>query len=404
MVEKSSLSKNKYQTVTFNSRLLFWYLVLFLYALNFFNVGELFPLLGLPYAVHVLTTSKVSKDFMTAVLALISFSVLYCVFLYFYGYESGFRLLGRLVYPTLFLTLGYGLTNEYKDILKYLFIINIGMAMYGLLSLFKSLRLYGSINNMMLIFGGRNVINFWGSGFMSATALTAFLSLSLVSLTAVFIKDIAKPIRIILLFLFTASAYAAFQTSSRTGVLLIAISLFITIFFKEKMNTKRIIRIFLFLGIIVILAFLYLSDAFGIKSYIESSLLYERLVTSDTDMSRTDAWISVISNLTRYPLGGKGVDLSVGYAHNMWLDVAYEGGFLPLIILLAFSIMALFTIVRMFRDKNPLYFKKIVALMLTAFVTIFMLEPVLEGLTAYFMFFCFLLGGVYKINYLNKIK
>lgn len=209
-----TLSKDK-NDISFNYKLLFWYAVLFLYAFNFMGVGDIFPLLTFPYVLYVIATSRFSKSFMASMITLASFSVVYALFIFIYNYSSIIGIVGRLIYPVVFLVAGYTLINErtsYKQILNYLYVVVLGLSTYGVFSLFKSLNLYGSMNNMMNIFGGRNVIDLWSDGFISATALTSYVSFSLALLPTIFFKEISRFEKFLIVVLFIASFYTIIQT------------------------------------------------------------------------------------------------------------------------------------------------------------------------------------------------
>ena len=150
--------------------------------------------------------------------------------------------------------------------------------------------------------------------------------------------------------------------------------------------------------------FLYNLNLFNLKASFEGTMLFQRMATTNLQNdSRIDSWGTVLSGLFKYPLGGKGPDLRAGYAHNLWLDVGYEGGLIPFILLLSFTIVSLYAVYRFLKTDHPVYFKGITISLLTALGIIFFLEPVLQGITVLFMFYCFLVGVIFKVNYLSKM-
>lgn len=382
----------------------FWYIILFLYAFNFFGIGELFPLLAIPYVIRILARTKFNRGFLCSLLILGFFSVFYGLLSFYYGYYSAVGLIGRVVYPIIFMVLGYDLIGEsidYRRAERLLFSFIIGLTLYAVFSFAKSIYLYGSVDNMRYALGGRNVLNLWSEGLISATALTAYLSFSLSSVSLLFIKETPKNKRMILLILFAASVYTIFQTSSRTGIMIVAVSSLTTTLFSEKISKSKIRRVALYLVSLISLSFLYNLNFLDIKNSVQNTYLYRRMELSSLETSRSDAWKTVWSNMMKYPLGGKGSHLEAGFAHNLWLDVAHEGGIYPFLLLVSFTLIAGMAIVKFLRNNHPFNFKAIVVSMLTAFGIIFMLEPVLQGLTLYFMFFCFFVGMVFKLNYLE---
>lgn len=399
---KNSLSSSH------KDRSLFWYILLFMYVFNFLGIGDIFPLIVFPYILYVIATSKFSKSFMFSLIMLACFSLMYALLIYYYNYSPIVGVIGRLVYPTLFLLLGYKLIDNkinYKKIINFLFVIIIGLTLYGFLSLMKSLSLYGSMEGMMATFGGRNVLNLWGDGFISATALTAYLSFSLAFLPLLFIKGFGKPEKMLMFILFLMSIYTINQTSSRTGILIIVFSVITVILFSDRISGKKVTRIFGGTLGFFLVAFLYSLNIFNVKSNITNTYLYQRILNTNIgNDSRVMAWETVLSNIFTYPLGGRGVSLRHGYAHNLWLDVGYDAGLIPLVFLMIFTIGSLFSVAKLLKSNHPIYVKALVISMLTAFFVIFMFEPVLQGITVYFMVFCFFIGVIYKINYLNGLN
>jgi O-antigen ligase len=115
-------------------------------------------------------------------------------------------------------------------------------------------------------------------------------------------------------------------------------------------------------------------------------------------------WGEAFRGLFTNPLGGNQTQLSLGYAHNLWLDVGWTTGLFPFVLLVFFTLMALKDYyIKLFRsDDLSLYFKYLITAMLCGFFITFMLEPIIEANVLFFCAFCFFSGILRSLNKRNN--
>lgn len=376
--------------------------------MNFLGIGDFIPLIIVPYVLVLITQTKFSKTFMISLVTLFTFSLVYSLMVFYYGFSASAGILGKLIYPASFLVLGYKLAGEklnYKKNTGYLLIFVVFLSSYGFLSVLKTESIYGNMDYAIMVLGGRLVVDLWGNNLISATSLNSFLSLGLALLPVLFLsvrkKEISKFHKLLMLLIFSFSVYATIQISSRTGILIVFSSLLISFLFTEGLNKNKIKRI-LIAGVILTLGLIAFSrNVLNLRSYVESTFIYQRLISTNLQNdSRVSTWWVSFKGLFENPLGGRETNLHLNYAHNLWLDVGYDAGIIPFLILVVFTIFALVVLMKFIKYNHPIFVKMIVLSMMTAFMVIFMFEPVLQGLGAYFTIFCYLLGTIHKMNFL----
>lgn len=189
------------------------------------------------------------------------------------------------------------------------------------------------------------------------------------------------------------------MTASRTVFVLLAISLVVClyIYMSQKRGDARVV-IWL-LGIIIVGAVVYMFNLFGIKEFIEDTALTKRIDSMEGsffDSSRTDKMWHYITHMYQSPFGGRFIKEEYHfYAHNLFLDLYDEAGFLGLFFMLWFCIIILKKMWQFIKFKwVDMPFKIItIGMMLSIFLQM-MAEPVLEGMPWMFAMFCVLSGIV----------
>lgn len=193
-------------------------------------------------------------------------------------------------------------------------------------------------------------------------------------------------------FLFCMGIISVANMSTRTGFFLAAISLIFTILFVLFVSRVSIKKTFLntfLLTILVIVAFY----SFGFFEWLPNSYLYSRFTDElaganfkDLEtLPRVFRWGRVIEGVFINPFGGKPIFIG-NYAHNLWLDVIWKVGFIPLIPLIIFTLNYLNVVKNLVLKKNiSPFFRLVVMCISIGFILSFMVEPIMEG---YFVNFC----------------
>ena len=382
-------------------------ILLALYCTNFMSIGNYLPYLLIPYLFMYLLKNKFSRNFVITLSALLTFSILYSLTMYLYGFITIGTVIRYVVYPVGIYVFGYDLVKGdlfYKKTLVYLFAVILSFVTFGFLSLVKTLSLYGDMVTASQILGGRVVLNMWGSDVIAATLLNVSSSLGLSLCTIIFISEKHLPYRRMIKLLsfvcLVASTYAVLQLGNRTGLLIIVGSFIATSLFTRKFGPKKVVTFLLMFLVLLVLKNLFDNNFLGIKNDWESSFLFSRFNDGSLlDDPRIMAWKAAFFGMFEYPLGGKQTDLHLNYAHNLWLDVGYNAGILPFLFLLLFTVISFISLFT-FRNRNhPVMLKCLFISLYTAFGITFFVEPIIEGHYIYFTVFVFITGIVQRLNY-----
>jgi hypothetical protein len=136
----------------------------------------------------------------------------------------------------------------------------------------------------------------------------------------------------------------------------------------------------------------------GIDS-LQDLTLFQRFQSEGLKTARYEAWQTMLTGMFLHPGGGRLVDLNgLLYAHNLWLDVAYDAGLLPLGILLVFQASHVPAIVRTLRAPLPLPLSLAIVALGVSFFATFAVEPTLAFSAVYFGASCFMLGVMARIS------
>ena len=111
------------------------------------------------------------------------------------------------------------------------------------------------------------------------------------------------------------------------------------------------------------------------------------------ETERYAVWVDVARALPRYPFGGRKIDLrGFGYAHNLWLDVGYDSGMFPLLLLAGFHASHVGVLFRAIRANTSGILRLTLVGLCASFFATFMVEPILQFRVDFFAASCFLLG------------
>ncbi|MCF7931500.1 MAG: hypothetical protein K9L02_08335, partial [Acholeplasmataceae bacterium] len=132
------------------------------------------------------------------------------------------------------------------------------------------------------------------------------------------------------------------------------------------------------------------------------TLWYGRIIrTIDTGIlsdGRFKVYGLIGPQLFLYPLGGYQMDIaSLGYAHNLWLDVLYAVGTYGFFPLVAYTLLTFSTLGRMIASKKiDAGIKVLVTSIFIGFILNFSVEPILEGVPYIYFLFCLINGATYQ--------
>lgn len=288
--------------------------------------------------------------------------------------------------PIILYITGYWLSERTNHSKKAVYILAIGFLSHG----FLNTMLY-TFNTSSMV--QRSFRNIWGGQITATLQNLLFVPvISLLFYALYYSKSNIQKYVVI-----AGSAIAVYSTivlASRTVLYLIVIILLINLVMNtRKRSAGRVYVSLLFLSIAMII--LYEFDVFGVRSWVESSSLAKRLsgdISVNDSLINNVRWtmaLKVLQALKDQPFGK--IDV-VSYAHNLFVDMAKYTGFIPAICLLVWSISqsvsyGIFTL----KTKRNEWNIAILGISI-AFMIVFFLEPIMEGLPIIFSGFCYLCG------------
>lgn len=188
--------------------------------------------------------------------------------------------------------------------------------------------------------------------------------------------------------------------ATRSPVIIFALLLLLNFYYGTKSVSlvKKSLIIFLFLSFIIIIS------AIDFSNFDLTKLLYERMTSEDISEagSRTNRWFEGIKNIFLYPFGGE--KTRIGHYHNMWLDLRYTAGVVPMIILISISIYFTYAIWKVINsNKFSIQFKSFIgSIYLSIFLMMFM-EPVIQGSIVFFLYYLFFGGIIVALKNINPL-
>lgn len=387
-------------------------IMVFLTAILFFNpfnIAKFVLLVLLVYILFQITNKKL--------LIIITDNIqFWCLFLFcllystiqiqyqFVSINTGLRYVSYFILLYIFGLIIVAKARNERQIISYLYAIIVGLSLFGIAAVIYSNFIYGTPAGLAVRLA---TIPWMNDVQLSGTGIGTYVSLGIALLGLVFIKTnlVVKGLNVLIALL---SLYASISLANRTGLLIGLLSIVFIYIAQTRLNSLRD-NIKIAAGFIMqclALFVLFSINFLSVKAYWVQSSAYNRFSSLGlTNDPRFIAWGEALKGVFTNPLGGKQAQLSLRYAHNLWLDVGYSTGFFPFIILLIFTFITLKYYAKLIRnDSISRYFKYLVTTMLCGFFLTFMVEPAIEGNYLLFGAFCLLSGvikAIDKTNYKN---
>lgn len=392
---------------------------IFIFALIFYTIdttevwGFRLFLVVAPFTLMYFFSRKISKDFLITGIFLLLFSVTFSLIMYGHGYTGKGLIPVYLLFPFLAFIGGYFISEtdkSYRKVYSIVFLFMIATTGFVFLSYLQTISVYGSLENVTNVLGGRLIASFWDvSSPIRATSMAVMLLFGLSLLPTVLVATPKSKwflgAKILTVVSFITSMIMALQVGSRTSVMVAVISLIAYILFVGKFNLKKIYGILSIALVGGIGRYLFNRDIFNMKTAYEETVIYERFQESGLESARYDAWEQVLTNFFAYPLGRREIDLKLGYAHNLWLDVVYDVGWIAGVLLIVFMVISLIVLFKFMKFNHPLYLKAIMLLTFVGFYIFFMTEPTLSGgQRVYFVLYTFFVGILVGLNKRTILK
>ena len=273
---------------------------------------------------------------------------------------------------------------------------------YSVLSVLKTLQIRPSLIEQ------RQYLDYWTDKEWPATGVGDFLCLGLLYIVVIFYGyKHKKESKLFYLFFVLISAIFVFFSFNATVLLenrlaLIATAIgFITIGFLLEFKSKlKFITLPLFVGL-----FALVSVGVNIIEIIVSTVLAQfgvfnkRFLSEGTESGRFDNYQVALTEIWQYPFGGREFKLPVSkWVHNLWLDVAYDAGLLPMFLLLLYFILHIKCFLKILNSDLP---KIVIVYFSTMSIGILLnmsLAPILSGFFGEFVMVCFFLGVIARLS------
>ena len=335
-------------------------------------------------------------------LVLFLFCILYATVQFGYQFISIVDFIKYLIYPLVLYIFGLVIITRIKDekqIIYYLYAVILSFALFGILSVFYSIQVHGIVGGGLQMRVG---IVPWARDIeLEGTLIGIYVSLGIALSGLMFIKTNIF-LKVLNALIFLPSLYSSIVLANRTGLVIAVLSVILIYSTQMRLNSiKNNIKIaFLFMVQCFLLILLFNKNVFNIKLMWLQSNAFERFTNMGlSNDPRYIVWGEAFKGLFTNPLGGKQAQLSLGYVHNLWLDVGWTTGLFPFVLLVFFTLMALKDYIKLLRsDDLSLYFKYLITAMLCGFFITFMVEPIIEANVLFFCAFCFFSGILRSLN------
>ena len=194
---------------------------------------------------------------------------------------------------------------------------------------------------------------------------------------------------------------------NRSGIVTAVLTLFIVLAYLSKLSPGK-----LFLYTLVTAGIIMVAMNFGL---ISEDIFSAYEARSENDLSfydegnatfagRGDRWLASLGYVFSQPLGwANNASIHMGYAHNLWFDIARQAGIIPFTLFLLATINIVKILLRIFRSglKDAFF-----AVLLAEFICIScgcFVEPVIEGNPFVLYFYTFVWGLTVRYEQLNNV-
>lgn len=252
---------------------------------------------------------------------------------------------------------------------------------------------------------GRNTNDIWTGSVMSATVQASLACLMIGLSVSMIFAPMKKPHRYIGWVCLISIMVYDLILACRTMFIMLLILLFIGLLYMRKIldTSQKKIRFFTGLAAaLLILSIIYFSDFAGIREAVINSNLFKRFDFINGPGfvdDRSNNKIAFILNGYKHPFGGLYMRSKYGYAHDLLLDGYDEYGIFALIILICILILGISEFIK-FIKRTPYKpeFKLAFLCVYSAILIEFCIEPILDGMSWLFAFYCLINGCIVGMN------
>lgn len=326
-------------------------------------------------------------------IVLIGFSITYYVISMSYGIDvSKISIACVLSYYIGMMIVEISKTPE-KTIIKYTYSIAIGFFIHAMA-------------NYIINMGTqeRNTIDIWTKVARSATLQATMLTMLMGSSFFSFFILKNKLHRVIITICIILSLLYNLVLGTRTLIIVSIVSFILSeitfIVFYIKKGDIVLKKAKILVKAIIIILVIYSSNFMGIREKIEDTKLLRRInkpySTQEADSNRVETMILAFNNILDYSMGGNTEKVGdLKYIHNMWLDVANQAGIIPFTLLILFTSISLFYLIKTLKSQEfSAEFKIFLVGIYSAVLLNMAVEPIMQGEPLFFIMFCNIVGMV----------
>ena len=267
------------------------------------------------------------------------------------------------------------------DLLLIVFVVFLGLALPHIVLTLIDIVENGLVNpeRTLSIFGGNEQQR-------AVTGRTMELSLAIGGFSMLFVKNgsiLQKKICWLFVILAVLAEICTLHYLSRTGIVLLIISVFVGVIYQKGNSRQTLLFCFLF-----IIGCYLLSDSQLFNLFRERELEGSNLADAG---GRTERWAIGFTMLLS---NHSGYVIEDFYAHNFWLDYGRDGGIYASVLMFLFSMSILFKSLKLHKNSfsNPCLSYCLIVWSIVAFAALFT-EPVHVGAPV-FMHMYFLISGI----------
>ena len=351
-------------------------------------------------------TKEINKGILVPVLLLFMFSTTFYVMLYLNRLSelSPTLIVNIFLIPAAYFV-GYTInrknTPDWPNGLLPVFLSMVtGFVIITFLSVYTETGAFGYAVELKI----RSAQSFWGKS--SGIQEDMFASLGMCLLPVLFfgrVKHLKRYYRLfiatIIVVLFVLGIYVVFAVQFRSPLLALSLSFIVSgvvyiLKIKEDIKKRDIFMTIIFIAGVAFFLLKYLPMIY------EDYHIFKRLEIP-FETNRYFVWALTIKQIPSNLMGGGNVYIDQNWPHNLWLDVVYFTGILPLMLLLIFHFTQLKRLIIVIRSKklSLMIVTAIIGISISFFVTFMKSPTMFGGNFPLFVASCFFFGLISRLSH-----
>lgn len=307
---------------------------------------------------------------------LLLFSLAYAMMVIMHGnYGSGFILISYVIAPVAFYRFGKWLMSIFRDDdvrQKLFFAIVLCYSLTLFLLTVKDTAVVGIVNISRVM-----LEDVGDSSSLAATLYGLMASIGIGCISCIFAKRQSIILRLSFITIAFFSLFVVIHLVNRTGLVVFFSCLIVSMLVVTKLKVVKMIPWM----ILVFILGLFLVK-YGVINEEILTAYQDREINSTANAyelgGRSDIWSDALQKFVTNPFGWPRVE----YAHNLWLDIARVGGWLPLFFFILATIAWIKNSLRLIKRPTTfilLLFSINIAMLIASFV-----EPVIDASMLFF--------------------